>query len=60
MDTLIVSAMIVHQVRVAGSLQETWKVDGMGMGRQLELGMKVCLENGKGGQKREGQVDDVE
>ena len=60
MDTLIVSATIIHQVRVADSLRETWKVDGMGMGRQLELGMKVCLEERNGGQKREGQVDGVE
>ena len=30
------------------------------MGRQLELGMKVCLEERNGGQKREGQVDGVE
>ena len=60
MDTLIVSATIVHQVRVADSLRETWKVDGMGMGRQLELGMKVCLEERNGGRKREGQVDGVE
>ena len=37
-----------------------WKVDGMGMGRQLELGMKVCLEERNGGRKREGQVDGVE
>ena len=30
------------------------------MGRQLELGMKVCPEERNGGQKREGQVDGVE
>ena len=30
------------------------------MGRQLELGMKVYLEERNGGRKREGQVDGVE
>ena len=30
------------------------------MGRQLGLGMKVCLEERNGGRKRDGQVDGVE